>query len=319
VVGAGPAGLAAAVYGASEGLSTLVLDALAPGGQAGCSSRIENYLGFPTGLSGAELAGRATLQAEKFGAKLTVPARAVGLDADGAYACVRLEGGECASARCVLIATGAEYCRLPVPDLERYEGLGVYYAATPVEAQMCRGSTVVVVGGGNSAGQAAVFLAEHTRRVLLVVRGDDLAKSMSRYLARRIETTDNVELLLNTEVERLEGDGSLRAVGLADRRTGRRWTVEAPALFSFIGAEPHTDWLPDAIAKDAKGFLLTGRAAAESGRWPAQRPPFFLETTWPGVFAAGDVRYRSVKRVATAIGEGSMAVQFVHEFLSGSQ
>jgi thioredoxin reductase (NADPH) len=320
VVGAGPAGLAAAVYGASEGLNTVVVDALAPGGQAGCSSKIENYLGFPTGLSGAELAGNATLQAEKFGAKFSVPSCAVGMDLDGPYQCVRLEGGECAAARCVLVATGAEYRRLDVPGRERFEGLGVYYAATWVEAKFCQDSTVVVVGGGNSAGQAAVFLAERAaRKMLLVVRADDLAKDMSRYLARRVETTENIELLLGTAVKRLAGDGCLRAVELVNRHTGQARTVEAPALFSFIGAAPRTDWLPEAVAKDAKGFVLTGPAAARSGRWPLPRPPLLLETSRPGVFAAGDVRAGSSKRVAAAVGEGSMAVQLVHQFLNGDR
>jgi thioredoxin reductase (NADPH) len=315
VVGAGPAGLAAAVYGASEGLSTLVLDTFAPGGQAGCSSLIENYLGFPLGLSGAELAGRATLQAEKFGARLSVPSRAVGLDSEGRYHCVRLEGGECVGARCVLVATGVDYRRLGAEGLGRFEGVGVYYAATPTEAGACRQAVAVVVGGGNSAGQAAVFLSESARRVLLVVRGDDLARSMSRYLARRIETTDNIELLCNTEVERVVGDNCLTAAVLRNRRTGQERTVETPALFSFIGAAPRTDWLPDTVAKDPKGFVLTGRAVADAGRWQQRRPPFLLETSRPGVFAAGDVRLGSSKRVAAAVGEGSMAVQFAHQFL----
>ncbi len=315
VVGAGPAGLAAAVYGASEGLSTVVLDALAPGGQAGASMRIENYLGFPTGITGRELTERATLQAQKFGARLTAPVQAVGLEADGPLHCVRLEGGECVAGRCVLVASGAEYHRLQVPDLDRYEGLGVFYAATPVEAPGCRRKTVVIVGGGNSAGQAAVFLSEIAARVLLVVRGADLARSMSRYLIARIEATPNIELLCQTEVTRLIGDDGLRAVELTNRATGEVRRAETPALFSFIGAAPRTEWLPDTVAKDRKGFLLTGPAAAAAGRWAEKRPPFLLETTRPGVFAAGDVRLGSSKRVAAAVGEGSMAVQLVHEYL----
>ncbi len=316
VVGAGPAGLAAAVYGASEGLRTLVVDGVAPGGQAGSSMRIENYLGFPTGVTGAELTERATLQAHKFGARLSIPSQAVGLDADGTSRCVRLEGGECVPARCVLVATGAEYRRLAVEGLERFEGLGVYYAATPMEAVACRRATAVVVGAGNSAGQAAVFLSERAARVLLVVRGDDLGKSMSRYLAQRIEATEAIEILLNTEVSRLDGDNCLAAVELTDRRTGRTRRVETPALFSFIGAAPRTGWLPETVARDGKGFVLTGRAAADSGKWTGPRPPLVLETSLPGVFAAGDVRLGSSKRVAAAVGEGSMAVQLVHEYLT---
>jgi thioredoxin reductase (NADPH) len=317
VVGAGPAGLAAAVYGASEGLSTVVLDEMAPGGQAGSSMRIENYLGFPTGITGSELTARATLQAQKFGAKLTAPVQALGLDADGPFHCIRLDGGQCVTARCILIATGAEYHRLNVPDLDRYEGLGVYYAATPVEAPGCRGQTAVVVGGGNSAGQAVNFLAEHAARVLLVIRGADLSRSMSRYLIDRIAATSTIEVLSQSEVTRLVGDDCLHAVEVTNRATGQTRTIETPAVFSFIGAAPRTDWLPDAIAKDNKGFLLTGPDATATGKWTQRRPPFLLETTLPGVFAAGDVRRGSSKRVAAAVGEGSMAVQFVHEAMKG--
>jgi thioredoxin reductase (NADPH) len=314
VIGAGPAGLAAAVYGASEGLRTIVLERLAPGGQAGTSMRIENYLGFPTGISGGELVDRAVVQASKFGATLSVTARVVELAFDNAYALVRIEDGGTVAAKCLLIATGAHYRRLEIEGCERFEGCGVYYAATRNEAQMCRGSDVVVVGGGNSAGQAVVFLAAQTRRVFLVVRGGALEENMSSYLARRIQQIDNVEVLLRTTVRRLSGDRCLRAVEVADERTGQTRTLETPALFSFIGAVPRTDWLPPEIDRDAKSFIRTGNDVGRSPRWTARRAPFLLETSRAGVFAAGDVRSGSIKRVASAVGEGAMAVQFVHEY-----
>ncbi len=314
VVGAGPAGLAASVYGASEGLYTVVLEQTAPGGQAGSSMRIENYLGFPTGLTGGELAARAVLQANKFGAHLSVPTPVTGLEFEKAYPVLRLEGGETVAAKCLLIASGAEYRRLGVEGAG-YEGTGVYYAATPNEAQLCRGAQVVLVGGGNSAGQAAVFLAQHARKVLLLIRGDDLNKNMSSYLARRIEQTANIELRRNTTIRRMRGDGHLSAVDIVNHKTGEECTVETPAVFSFIGAMPRTDWLPAEIERDAKGFVQTGPALAKSPHWTARRQPFLLETSRPGVFAAGDVRSGSVKRVASAVGEGAMAVQFVHEYL----
>jgi thioredoxin reductase (NADPH) len=315
VVGAGPAGLAAAVYGASEGLRTVVLEQIAPGGQAGSSMRIENYLGFPTGLTGSDLAGRAVLQANKFGAHLSVPTPVTRLEFEKAYPVLRLDGGETIAAKCLLIACGAEYRRLGVEDCVRYEGTGVYYAATPNEAQLCRGAQVVLVGGGNSAGQAAVFLAAHAHKVLLLIRGDDLYKNMSSYLARRIEQTANIELLRNTTIRRMRGDGHLTAVEIVNNTTGEQRTLETPAVFSFIGAVPRTDWLPPEIERDAKGFVQTGPALAQSPHWTARRQPFLLETSRPGVFAAGDVRSGSVKRVASAVGEGAMAVQFVHEYL----
>jgi thioredoxin reductase (NADPH) len=315
VVGAGPAGLAAAVYGASEGLRTLVLEQTAPGGQAGSSMRIENYLGFPTGLTGSELAGRAVLQANKFGAHLSVSTPVTRLEFEKAYPVLRLDGGESVVAKCLLIASGAEYRRLGVEGCARYEGTGVYYAATPNEAQHCSGAQVVLVGGGNSAGQAAVFLAGHARKVCLVLRGDDLYKSMSSYLARRIEQTANIELLRHATIRRMYGDGHLSAVEIVNARTGEERTVQTPAVFSFIGAVPRTDWLPPEIERDAKGFVRTGPSLGKSPHWTARRPPFLLETSRPGVFAAGDVRSGSVKRVASAVGEGAMAVQFVHEYL----
>jgi thioredoxin reductase (NADPH) len=315
VVGGGPAGLAAAVYGASEGLRTVVLEQTAPGGQAGSSMRIENYLGFPTGLTGNELAGRAVLQANKFGAHLSVPTPVTRLEFDKAYPVLHLDGGETVAAKCLLIASGAEYRRLGVEGCSRYEGTGVYYAATPNEVQLCRGAQVVLVGGGNSAGQAAVFLAEHAGKVVLLIRGDDLSRSMSSYLARRIEQTANIEILRNATIRRMRGDGHLSAVEIVNSETGEERTVQTPAVFSFIGAVPRTDWLPPEIERDAKGFVRTGPALAKSPHWTAGRPPFLLETSRPGVFAAGDVRSGSVKRVASAVGEGAMAVQFVHEYL----
>jgi thioredoxin reductase (NADPH) len=315
VVGAGPAGLAAAVYGASEGLRTLVLERSGPGGQAGRSMRIENYLGFPTAITGSELAGRAVLQANKFGAQMPVPTPVTRLAFDDGYAVLRLDGGEAVTGKCLLIATGADYRRLGVEGCAALEGCGVYYAATPAEAQLCRGSDVVVVGGGNSAGQAAVYLAGQARRVYLAVRGGDLDRNMSSYLARRIEQAPDIEVLLHTEVAALHGDGRLSEVDLVDRKTGQGRTVATPALFSFIGAVPRTDWLPPEVERDDKGFVRTGPALARSPHWSRRRQPFLLETSRAGVFAAGDVRSGSVKRVASAVGEGSMAVQFVHEYL----
>jgi thioredoxin reductase (NADPH) len=315
VVGAGPAGLAAAVYGASEGLRTVVIEQTAPGGQAGSSMRIENYLGFPTGVTGSELAGRAVLQANKFGAHLSVSSPVTRLAFEKAYSILSLDGSETLTAKCLLIATGAEYRRLAVEGCERYEGTGVYYAATPNEAQLCRGSQVVLVGGGNSAGQAAVFLAGHARKVLLLIRGDDLYRNMSSYLARRIEQTANIELLCNATIRRMSGDGCLTAVEVVNSKTGEERTVETPAVFSFIGATPRTDWLPPEVERDSKGFVQTGPALMKSPHWTLRRQPFLLETSRPGVFAAGDVRSSSVKRVASAVGEGAMAVQFVHEYL----
>lgn len=316
VIGAGPAGLAAAVYGASEGLSTAVLEHVAPGGQAGSSMRIENYLGFPTGITGSELADRAVLQASKFGARLSVSTAVRALTFDGALTVVHLEDGDTVAAKCLLIATGAEYRRLDVEDCERFEGCGVYYAATPNEAQQCVGRDVAVVGGGNSAGQAAVFLSGHARRVFLLLRGDDLYKNMSSYLAHRIEQTANIEILRQTTVQRMHGNGHLDAVDVMDQARRAERTLEIPMLFSFIGATPRTEWLPEAVETDARGFVRTGSAAARSPLWSRPRPPFLLETTRPGVFAAGDVRAGSVKRVASAVGEGAMAVQFVHAYLN---
>jgi thioredoxin reductase (NADPH) len=315
VVGAGPAGLAAAVYGGSEGLRTIVLERYGPGGQAGRSMRIENYLGFPTGITGGELADRAVVQANKFGAQLPIPTPVVRLEFDNAYSLLNIEGGETITAKCLLIATGADYRRLAAEGCEQFEGSGVFYAATATEAPLCEGAEVVIVGGGNSAGQAAVFLAGIARKVYLVIRGDNLYKDMSAYLARRIEMTQNIEVFLNTEVRRMSGNSHLAEVELVNNKTGETRTIKTPALFSFIGATPRSDWLPPEIEKDPKAFVQTGPSLRNSSRWNARREPFLLETSRPGVFAAGDVRANSVKRVASAVGEGAMAVQFVHQYL----
>ncbi len=315
IVGSGPAGLAAAVYGASEGLNTVVLESIAPGGQAGSSMRIENYLGFPTGITGSDLADRAVLQADKFGARVSIPTPVTKLTFDNRYPVLGMEDGETVTAKCLLIATGAEYRRLPAEGCAQFEGCGVYYAATPNEIQMCRGADVVLVGGGNSAGQAAVYLSQNARQVSLLIRGDDLCKSMSAYLAHRILNTPNIELRRNTSVVRMIGNGHLHSVEIIDNQTGEKSVLETIALFSFIGATPRTDWLPPEIEKDEKDFVRTGISVAGSPHWTAKRQPFLLETSRPGVFAAGDVRSGSVKRVASAVGEGSMSVQFVHEYL----
>jgi thioredoxin reductase (NADPH) len=315
VVGAGPAGLAALVYGASDGLSTVAVEPTAPGGQAGGSMRIENYLGFPTGISGSELADRAVLQAHKFGARISVTTAAAGLTFDKGYALLHIDGGEPIVAKTVLIATGASYRKLAVEGCDRFEGAGVYYAATFNEAEICRGQDVVVVGSGNSAGQAAIFLATQARKVYLVMRGDDLSKRMSSYLARRIEFTENIAVLQNSEVQEMNGHAHLDSVVIVNRQTGETRRLQTPAVFSFIGATPRTSWLDGDIQTDAHGFILTGPALPHLSTSGGRRDPFLLETSHPGVFAAGDVRAGSVKRVSAAVGEGAMAVQFVYEHL----
>jgi thioredoxin reductase (NADPH) len=321
VVGAGPAGFGASVYGASEGLSTLALESVALGGQAGTSSRIENYLGFPAGLSGFELASRALAQADKFGARTAVPEEAISLKReDGLYRIELSEGGHVV-ARSVIAASGARYRRLEVPHLERFEGVSVHYAATEAEAQRCEGEEAVVVGGGNSAGQAAVYLAGRARRVYLLIRGDDLGKSMSRYLVDRVREAENVELLANTEIREFLGEDRLEGVVVEDNRSGAHRTLGARGLFVFIGAKANTGWLQGAVELDKRGFVLTGRAlegsALEEDAWLGlSRDPYPLETSLPGVFAAGDVRSGSIKRVASAVGEGSMAVTLVHQYLA---
>jgi thioredoxin reductase (NADPH) len=315
VVGGGPAGLAAAVYGASEGLHVLVLERVGPGGQAGRSMRIENYLGFPGGITGGDLAERALIQANKFGACMPVATGVESMTFEDELLVLQIEGGETVKARCLLIATGADYRLLEAEGCEQFEGRGIYYAATPLEAQTCRNAQVAVVGGGNSAGQAAVYLSNQARKVYLVVRANDLYKDMSSYLADRIQQSTNVEVLLNTEVRRMSGNGDLDEIELLNKKDGTTKKLKCPALFSFIGATPRTEWLPPEIEKDARGFVCTGPALAQSPSWTAERQPFLLETSRPGVFAAGDVRAGSVKRVASAVGEGSMVVQFVHFYL----
>lgn len=316
IVGAGPAGLAAAVYGASEGLTTLLLDGEAPGGQAASSNSIENYLGFPMGITGAELTSRATLQAQKFGARFSTPSLASALEDAGSHLIVRLDDGEAAFARCVLIATGADYRKLDVAGRERFEGLGVYYVATPTELDACSGADVVIIGAGNSAGQAALFLAQHTRKVHILVRRDNMRRTMSSYLADRIEAAHNIEVLYNTEARAMDGGSRLERLDIENTKSGEKRTLATPAVFTFIGAIPRTDWLPSPIDTDPKGFICTGRALANTPGWTRKRQPFLLETSQPGVFAAGDVRLGSAKRVAAAVGEGSMVVKFVHEYLA---
>jgi thioredoxin reductase (NADPH) len=321
IVGAGPAGLGAAVYAASEGLKTVVLESYAPGGQAGSSSLIENFFGYPTGISGGDLTWLAQLQAYRFGAKFSTPAQALSLhyNADGEYrACIEIEGCPAVlRAKTVLIATGADYRRLDAENRERFEGVGVYYAATALEGQICRNETVIVVGSGNSAGQAAMFLSEGAKKVLLVIRGDDINKKMSEYLAVRVQAQPNIEILYRTEIRKMFGDQRLEQVELENTKTGERQTVKTPAVFSMIGARPCTEWLPPEIERDEKGFIKTGSDVAEAPAWRGnKRRPAPLETSLPGIFAAGDVRSGSVKRCAAAVGEGGVAVAGIHMSLA---
>jgi thioredoxin reductase (NADPH) len=318
IVGSGPAGLAAAVYGASEGLDVLVLESDSPGGQAGASSRIENYLGFPTGISGLELTGRAYAQAQKFGAHIMVAQGATELSCDRQRYLVQIDGGPRLPSRAIIIATGAQYRRPAVDRLAQFEGAGVYYAATPMEAQLCVGEDVAVVGGGNSAGQAAVFLAQTAGRVHMLVRGAGLAESMSRYLIRRIEDNPAIVLRTQADIVGLEGDSHLERVRWRDDQN-REETHDIRHLFLMTGAVPNTAWLKGCVVLDDKGFIKTGpdlsRDDLAAAAWPLSRPPYLLETSRPGIFAVGDVRGGNVKRVASAVGEGSIAIAFVHQVL----
>ena len=320
VVGAGPAGLAAAVYGASEGLDVLVLESDAPGGQAGTSSRIENYLGFPTGISGPDLTGRAQAQALKFGAQILIAKRATQLACARQPYAVVTEDGSRVSARAVVIATGVQYRRLAIPNLAQFEGAGVYYAATAMESQLCGGDEVIVVGGGNSAGQAAVFLAQTTRHVHMLVRDAGLADTMSRYLIRRIEDNPAITLHTRTEITALEGNGHLERVSWKNGATNATETYNIRHVFMMTGAVPHTEWLHGCVALDDKGFIKTGPDLSQedlaAARWPLSRSPYLLETSRPGVFAVGDARRGNIKRVASAVGEGSISIAFVHQLLS---
>lgn len=311
IVGAGPAGLAAAVYGASEGLNTLMLDRAAPGGQASWSSRIENYMGFPEGLTGSDLASRGLIQAQKFGTDISIPADVQAIDCGKLGHEIFLTNGERIDARAVIIATGANYQRLLVPGFDKFEASGVYYAATKLESEFCRESEVVVVGAGNSAGQAAVFLSQTCKTVRLIVRGDRLNKSMSDYLSYRVERIPNIEVHLETEVCHLLGESKLEHAVLTGATEG---AIPCSGLFVFIGASPNTEFLRDTVALDKNGFVLTGDSMRAF--WDESRIPFYLETSCPGIFAAGDCRVGSVKRVASSVGEGSMAVTFVHRYLS---
>jgi thioredoxin reductase (NADPH) len=319
VIGAGPAGLAAAVYGASEGLDVLVVESTAPGGQAGSSSRIENYLGFPTGVSGQDLASSALLQAQKFGAELVVARTALALECNRPVHRVVLAGGVSVSARTVVIATGVKYRKPAIASLTRFEGVGVYYGATPVEELLCRGEDVIVVGGANSAGQAAIFLSEGQRRVTMLIRGEGLSDTMSRYLIRRIEDTPNIELKTHTEIVALDGANSLERVTWK-HADGSSTTAPIRHVFIMTGANPNTGWLEHCVALDEKGFVKAGPELSPSdlaaSQWPLSRAPLLFETNRPGVFAVGDVRAGSVKRVAAAVGEGSVCIQLVHKVLA---
>ncbi len=320
IVGAGPGGLAAAVYGASEGLRTVLVERQAPGGQAGTSSRIENYLGFPAGISGGELARRAVTQVRRFGVELLTPQEATGLRADGPYQILRLADGSEVASHALIVAVGLEYRTLDAPGVERLAGAGVYYGASITEASSCRDCPVFIVGAGNSAGQAAMYLSQYAGRVTMLVRGASLEAKMSQYLVDRIRQTPNIEVLLEAEVAAVEGQDHVEAVAVRHVPSGSEETRDATALFVFTGAVPCTGWLRDTLRCDREGFVLTGSQLLEGGRplpgWPLERPPYLLESSVPGVFAVGDVRAGSVKRVASAVGEGSIAVQFVHEHLS---
>ena len=313
IIGSGPAGLAAAVYGVSEGLSTVLIERFSPGGQAGTSSRIENYLGFPSGVSGDELASRALNQAKRLGAEVVVTRSVQAIDTTSR--CITLDGGDIVRARSLILSMGVTWRRLADASLERLSGKGVYYGAARGEAAWTQGKDVFLIGAGNSAGQAAMFFASHASNVTLLARGDDLGKSMSHYLIEQLKTKPNIRVLLNSEVVAAHGQFHLEALDVADRRTGTTMRHEAAALFVMIGADASTDWLPPELARDANGYVLTGTDVARTGRWGGDRDPYLLETTVPGIFAVADVRAGSVKRIASGVGEGSMAIAFVHKYL----
>lgn len=325
IVGGGPAGLAAAVYGASEGLRTIMVERQAPGGQAGLSSMIENYLGFPAGLSGADLARRAVAQAKKFEVEIVSPQVATGLRAEGSSRVVTLSDSSELHCEVVLLAVGVEWRRLDVPGIDRLNGAGVYYGGTLAEAFFCRGEDIYIVGGANSAGQAALYFSRYARSVTLLIRADSLSKSMSHYLIEQIEATRNIKVRSHTEVVEAHGDDRLESITVLNTATGVKETLRTNALFIFIGALPHTEWLEGVVQRDSKGFILTGPDLEKQGGdghrppgWSLDRDPFWLECRTPGVFAAGDVRRGSVKRVAAGVGEGATAVQFIHQYLNAT-
>jgi thioredoxin reductase (NADPH) len=320
IVGGGPAGLAAAVYGASEGLHTVMVEREAPGGQAGMSSRIENYLGFPAGLSGNDLARRAVVQAQRFGVEILSPVEAVGVRTEGSYRIIKLADGNEISCHALMVATGVQWRRLEAPGIDQLQGAGVYYGGGATEALSCKGEVVYVVGGANSAGQAAMNFAKYAERVVILVRGASLASTMSQYLIDQIKETPNIQIWAHASVAQAHGVTHLEEVSVLCSDTGKIERVPASAMFIFIGALPRTDWLADIVERDERGFILTGPDLIRDGQhpkgWTLDRDPFLLETNIPGLFAVGDVRHGSVKRVASGVGEGSVAVQFIHQYLS---
>ena len=320
IVGGGPAGLAAAVYGASEGLSTVLIEMEAPGGQAGMSSRIENYLGFPSGLSGGDLARRAVTQARRFGVEILAPQRVTGVSVEGQSRVVKLADGSEIGCKAMLIATGVAYRKLEVPGAERLQGSGVYYGAAMTEAISCQGEDVYIVGGANSAGQAAMYFSKFARKVVMLVRGPSLSSTMSQYLIDQIKKTSNIEVQTSSQVVEVHGDSHLEAVSIRSGENDDRTRVPTNLLSIFIGAEPNTNWLSGVVERDDRGFILTGTDLVRDGKqpsgWQLERNPYWVESSVPGIFAAGDVRHGSVKRVASGVGEGSIAVQFTHLYLS---
>ena len=320
IVGGGPAGLAAAVYGASEGLHTVMIEREAPGGQAGMSSRIENYLGFPSGLSGGDLARRGVVQAQRFGVEILSPQEAVGIRTEGPYRIIKLADGNEISCHALMISTGVQWRRLEAPGIDRLQGAGVYYGGGATEALSCKGEIVYVVGGANSAGQAAMNFSKYAERVVILVRGNSLASTMSQYLIDQIKETSNIQLWTHASVAEVHGESRLEEISVLCSDTNKVERVPASAMFIFIGALPRTDWLAGIVARDERGFILTGPDLMQGGErpkgWTLDRDPFLLETNVPGIFAVGDVRHGSVKRVASGVGEGSVAVQFIHQYLS---